>query len=224
MFPKHLFLDLDGTLFRSGEDIRHAWLATLEELNLPCPQFDRVFRIGPSLQAMAEELFPGKGLGPKITSVFKRHYDASPLDNTVPYPGVDDWLRSLSASGHWLGILTNKRLAPTWKLVRRHGWESLFAEVLGCDSFNPPAPSKAIMLESTLKRLGIEPSDAAMVGDTPGDIQAGKSAGTLTVACNWGYAPLDELRLEQPDVILDLSDLRRLAERGSAINSRGTGE
>ena len=61
MSPVHIFMDLDGTLFRSEEDIRGAWRATLAELKLDCPHFDRVFRVGPSLQAMTEELFPGMG-------------------------------------------------------------------------------------------------------------------------------------------------------------------
>ena len=207
MFPRHIFVDLDGTLFSSDEDIRDAWHSTLAELNLDCPHFENVFRVGPSLQAMTEMLFPGTGLASKIVPVFKRHYDASPLYKTLPYPGVDGWLRHLAASGHRLYTLTNKRLKPTVMLVCRHGWQGLFASVLGSDSFDLPMPSKPALLKLALERFGIEPSSAAMVGDTPEDVEAGKCAGTFTVACNWGYAPMDLLRKSQPDVILSLSDI-----------------
>ena len=207
MFPKCLFIDLDGTLFRSAEDIRSAWCSTLDELQLDCPQFEHVFHVGPSLQAMTEMLFPGQGLASKILPVFKRHYDASPLLNTLPYPGVDGWLHRLAAAGHQLYTLTNKRLKPTMMLVCRHGWESLFKAVLGSDSFDLQVPTKPAMLKMALKRFDIEPASAALVGDTPEDISAGKSAGTFTVACDWGYASRDLLQKAGPDVIISLDDI-----------------
>ena len=117
MFPRCLFVDLDGTLFRSAEDIRSAWRSTLDELQLDCPHFEHVFHVGPSLQAMTEMLFPGQGLASKIVPVFKRYYDASSLENTLPYPGVDGWLHRLAAAGHQLYTLTNTRLRQTMMLV-----------------------------------------------------------------------------------------------------------
>ena len=221
MLPQHIFIDLDGTLFRSEDDIRDAWRLTLNELDLACPHFERTFRVGPSLQVMAEMLFPGMGLGSKIFPVFKRHYDASLLQKTLPYPGVDGWLRGLAASGRRLYTLTNKRLRPTTMLVRRHGWQELFVEVLGSDSFDLPMPSKSAMLKLALKKFGIEPASAAMVGDTPEDVMAGKGVGAYTVACGWGYAALGELRKARPDVIISLSDIadntKSLFQGGNSI-------
>lgn len=217
MFPKYIFLDLDGTLFRSEDDIRDAWRSTLAELELDCPHFENVFRVGPSLQAMTEMLFPGEGLDSRIVPVFKRYYDASPLHKTVPYPGVDGWLRYLATSGHRLYTLTNKRLRPTTMLVCRYGWQELFASVLGSDSFNLPMPSKAALLKLALEKFGIEPSAAAMIGDTPEDVEAGKCAGTFTVACNWGYASRGQLQKAQPDVTISLSDIAELKSSSKEI-------
>ena len=219
MLPKHIFIDLDGTLFSSEEDIRGAWRSTLAELKLDCPHFERVFRVGPSLQAMIEMLFPGRGLGSQIVPVFKRYYDASPLCNTLPYPGVDGWLRHLTASGHLLYTLTNKRLKPTEMLVARHGWQELFEAVLGSDSFDLPVPSKSALLKLALERFGIHPSMAAMVGDTPEDVEAGKMAGTFTVACDWGYAPIGLLQKARPDVIVSLSDITDTSNESSKEES-----
>ena len=207
MLPRHIFLDLDGTLFHSEEDIRYAWRLTLDELKLGCPQFERTFRVGPSLKSMAEMLFPGRGLQDKIIPVFKRYYDASSLPNTLPYPGVDGWLRGLAASGHLLYTLTNKRLAPTEMLVRRYGWWNLFVDVVGSDSFGQFPLSKADMLRFMLERFSIRPADAAMVGDTPEDVRAGREAGVFTVACSWGYSSVDDLRKAEPDSMIFPSDI-----------------
>jgi len=52
--------DFDGTLGMTGEELKNAWKQTIAYLNLNCPDFDTVYRIGPSLQDMSAKLFPDK--------------------------------------------------------------------------------------------------------------------------------------------------------------------
>ena len=42
-----------------------------------------------------------------------------------------------------------------------------------------------------------------MIGDTVGDIRAGKEAGVRTAAVTWGYQQRDLLSKEVPDRLLD---------------------
>jgi phosphoglycolate phosphatase-like HAD superfamily hydrolase len=42
-----------------------------------------------------------------------------------------------------------------------------------------------------------------MIGDTVGDIRAGKEAGVRTAAVTWGYQQRDLLLKEAPDCLLD---------------------
>ena len=52
---------------------------------------------------------------------------------------------------------------------------------------------KAEVLRRALAERGIDPDDAVMVGDTRGDVEAGKGAGLYTIGCTWGYGTREEL-------------------------------
>jgi phosphoglycolate phosphatase-like HAD superfamily hydrolase len=54
------------------------------------------------------------------------------------------------------------------------------------------APSKPKNVADALRRLHAD--RGAMVGDRAGDIEAGRAAGLLTVACRYGFGAPDELR------------------------------
>ena len=72
------FFDLDGTLADTDPDIRAAWKATLKDLGLDCPNFDRDFVAGPPIEDMAKALFPDADtdeLGARLRKGFGDHYD-----------------------------------------------------------------------------------------------------------------------------------------------------
>ncbi len=55
------------------------------------------------------------------------------------------------------------------------------------------------MLVAALESLGHEPEEAVMIGDSPSDIEAGRRAGTATIAVLWGYRDRDQLSTSDPD-------------------------
>ena len=109
---RHWFFDFDGTLARTGEDIILAWKKTIADMGLSCPHFDEVFRIGPTLEKMAYELFDNvtPGLVAELTEKFKPNYDESGFPNTVAYPGVPEMLVKNNAS-------TNEKSVPITPVV-----------------------------------------------------------------------------------------------------------
>ena len=111
----------------------------------------------------------------------------------MPYPGVPEWLRSLKASGAKLYIVTNKRHTPTQGIVRKFGWEALFDGVWSFDSLPGVKYKKPDLLAHLLTTHAIDPSDAVMVGDTKGDVEAGRANGVYTVGVTWGYGAREEL-------------------------------
>ena len=54
----------------------------------------------------------------------------------------------------------------------------------------------------TARQLGIAPEHCLMVGDTPVDVRAGRSAGTQTVGVLCGFGTQDELRRAGADEII----------------------
>ena len=201
---RHWFFDLDGTLARTGEDIVAAWKKSIADLGRDCPRFDEVFRIGPTLERVTYELFDDATpeLVAQLVARFRPNYDESGFPNTVPYPGVPERLAALKAAGARLYIVTNKRHAPTQKIVRKFGWDRLFDGVWSFDSISGVRYRKPELLAYLLRMLSVDPDDAVMVGDTKGDVDAGRANGMRTVGVTWGYGTREELA--EADVIAEM--------------------
>lgn len=199
----HWFFDLDGTLARTGEDIISAWKKSLADIGRECPHFDEVFSIGPTLEKVVYQLFDDATpeLVAKLIGKFRPNYDESGFPQTVPYPGVPERLSALKASGAKLYIVTNKRDSPTRAIVRKFGWDGLFDGVWSYDSIPGVKYKKPDLLAYLLKTLKVDPSDAVMVGDTRGDIDAGRANGMRTIGVTWGYGSREEL--ENADEIME---------------------
>ena len=98
-------------------------------------------------------------------------------------------------------MATNKRWRPLEALRTRLGWEDVFDGWYAFDMYEGRRLKKSELLAHVMETRGIDPADAVMVGDTAGDVVAGKTAGMYTIGCTWGYGSRDEL--EGADEIYD---------------------
>ena len=192
---RHWFFDFDGTLCDTEADIKRAWRAALAVLGRPCPQFDAVYRTGPTLDEICRRLFADAtpALVEQVRAQFKTCYDAGGFPETRPYPWVPAWLAALKAQGCRLYVATNKRHRPMGALMRKMGWEALFDGCYAFDMYPGERLTKAALLARALAERGLAPADAVMVGDTRGDVEAGRAAGLYTIGCTWGYGTRAEL-------------------------------
>ena len=209
---RHWFFDFDGTLMDTRADIKAAWLAVIRACGRECPEFERRYVTGPTLEETAKLLFPDDWT-PQLIADFRanygRLYDTSGFPNTAPYPGVDAMLRRLKEKGASIWIATNKRQSPTNLLVDKYGWRPLLDGILCSDMFLASGgglKTKAELLALTAAGHGIEAADAVMVGDMASDVAAGRANGFRTVGCAWGYGTRDDLAgadelVESPDGI-----------------------
>lgn len=199
---KHWFFDLDGTLADTDKDIREAWRATLSDLGIDCPNFDRDFVAGPPIETMAEILFPGlytDDLGVKLRAGFGGHYDHDGFPNTFEYPGVMDSVRKLKSLGCKVFIATNKRFAGAKLMAEKFGWDKVFDCIYAGDMYkdNPSIGKlkKPALLAKILAERGISAADAVMVGDTASDFEAARVNGIESIGVTWGYGKPAELAL-----------------------------
>ena len=192
---RHWFFDFDGTLCDTEGDIKEAWRGAIRALGRECPRFDAVYRTGPTLDKIAYELFDDATpeLVERIRALFKTCYDAGGFPTTRPYPWMPARLESLKASGCGLYVATNKRFAPMGALMRKMGWTELFDGWYSFDMYEGERLSKAELLRRIMAERAISPDDAVMVGDTRGDVEAGKAVGMYTIGCSWGYGTREEL-------------------------------
>ena len=191
---KHWFFDLDGTLARTGEDIILAWTGGIRAVGRDLSHFDEVFKIGPTLEQMVYALYDDATpeLVEDLMARFKPLYDESGFPNTVAYPGVPELLAEIHAAGGKAYIVTNKRHNATQLIARKFGWDRSLDGVWSYDTFGTKF-KKPELLAKLLKDLGVDPAEAVMVGDTKGDIDAGRANGLATIGVTWGYGTAEEV-------------------------------
>ncbi|MBQ5948975.1 HAD family hydrolase [Massilia sp. ST3] len=217
--PRAILFDLDGTLADTAPDLAAAvnWLRT--ERGLAPTPYD-ILRPTASAGARgmigaAFGLAPGdEGYEELRLAWFDRYQSAMWLHTTL-FDGIKELLDGIEQAGMAWGIVTNKPARFTDPLVPNIGLAHAGCIVSG-DTTPHAKPHPAPLLEGA-QRLGLAPEQCWYVGDDLRDIEAGRAAGMVTVACAWGYCGAIEPSTWGADYLLDtpahlMQTLREVAD------------
>jgi 2-phosphoglycolate phosphatase len=187
--PRAILFDLDGTLADTAPDLAAAvnYLRTQRGLE-PTPY--AVLR--PTASAGARGMIGAAfGLQPADEGFeelrlqwFERYQSAMAVESTL-FEGVVELLDGIRAAGMDWGVVTNKPSRFTDPLMPQIGLSHAGCIVSG-DTTGFSKPHPAPLLEGA-RRLDVAPEHCWYVGDDQRDIEAGRAAGMITVACTWGY-------------------------------------
>ena len=201
----------DGTLGDTRQGIYNAWQRTIAETGIPCPEFEKYFRVGPPAEATAKLLFPQ--LPPEqqleIAARYKKNYDTSDMVGETPFPWSERILEHFRSAGKKIYVVTYKRMVSTLSLIRCYGFEKYFSGVWGSDAIPGQTLPKGELLKLAVRISGVAPEKCMMIGDTELDILAGHEAGVHTCAVTWGYGDLEKLAAAKPELTINVSDLDR---------------
>ncbi|MGB3278876.1 MAG: HAD family hydrolase [Pseudorhodobacter sp.] len=214
--------DKDGTLF----DFRKSWgawtatllnqlandkahAATLAAAIGYYPERQDFHPDSPVIAATAEEI--SAALLPHLQGMTQPELAArlnALAQNAVMAPAVPlrSVLGALRDRGLKIGLATNDTEAPARAHLSAHGVLELFDFVAGYDSGHGPKPGPGMCL-AFARHTGIDPTRAAMVGDSCHDLIAGRAAGMRTVAVLTGIAGAEELRPHADVVLRDIGAL-----------------
>ena len=126
-----------------------------------------------------------------LRAEFLEYYADHLWINSRPYTGIERLLDALSEHNMPAAVVTNKPTQLAAALIEAAGWRQRFGCVIGGGCTERPKPHPAPVLEAC-RRLGVRPTETWMVGDDRRDIEAGRRAGSLTVAAAWGYLAGDD--------------------------------
>ena len=192
-----IVFDLDGTLVDSLPDILRSFLLAFEAEGLPAPtEADARATVGQPLDAMYRAFAPEANVA-ALCRRYREHYAEHLSDRTAPYPGVPELLRELGERGYLRAVASTKRSDTARRLVDATGLTSLLDHVEGTDAA-PYKPAPDVVLRAVAAAGG---RGAWMVGDTAGDVQAGKAAGLRTYAVTWGTQGAEQLAAAGPDAL-----------------------
>ena len=206
-----LFFDFDGTLGDTRQGICNAWKRTIAEAKVECPDFDKIFRVGPPADLMAKLLFPNfsEAEQAEMARRYKANYDGSDMAGEVPFPWSGKLLNHFFSANKKIYVVTYKRMVSTLRLIKCYGFEKYFSGVWGCDAIPGQNMPKGELLKLAVRISGVAPEKCMMIGDTELDILAGHEAGVHTCAVTWGYGDLKKLADANPEVTLSVADLDR---------------
>jgi phosphoglycolate phosphatase len=203
--PRAILFDLDGTLADTAPDLAAAVNFLRTERGLaPTPY--AVLR--PTASAGARGMIGAAfGLSPGDAGYeelrlqwFDRYQSAMSVHSTL-FGGVAELLAGIGAAGMAWGIVTNKPARFTDPLIPQIGLAHAGCIISG-DTTAHAKPHPAPLLEGA-RRLGIAPEHCWYVGDDLRDVEAGRAAGMVTVACAWGYCGAIEPDTWGADFLLD---------------------
>lgn len=207
---KNLFFDFDGTLADTTEGIVRTGLATLREMGLPASTPERIrATIGlPLGQCFARGTDTPPERIDEACATYRRIFNDIAIPCTTLYPHVPETLERLQADGYRMAICTSRSNNSLHTLLQVLGIRQFFAELATNEDVPHPKPAPDLVL-LLLERLGADPKETLVVGDTVFDLQMGRAAGCRTCGVTWGNQDRPTLQSASPDRILD--DFRELA-------------
>lgn len=221
-----VLFDIDGTLIRTGGAGVKAFGETFaSEFKLPEATRRVVFH-GRTDVSLVRQIFRENGVA-ETSANFARFFDRYPywLDHYLhkldggPCEGVQQFVDALrtAANAPVLGLLTgNIRLGAELKLRRYNLWHYFEFGAYADDHEDRNCIAGVARDRGREKFKGaLAPEEILVVGDTPHDIECGKSIGAKTLAVGTGGVKLDELLAHQPTYAV--SDLTKITVQEALV-------
>ncbi len=187
------------------EELRERVRAIYDELGL---EFQRVFD-----ELLAREF--GE-VDPKILASGIVAYRRARESNLVLYPHAQMTLLELAKRGIKLGVVSDAPRLQVWLRLCTLGLQHVFDAVVTFDDTGERKPAPAPFRE-VLRRLGVEPGHAMMIGDwAERDVVGARSLGMKTVFAKYG----DTFDTKVSGADYDVDDVFQLVGIVDALNGR----
>lgn len=203
MKTKAFLFDFDGTLADTATGIILTMQETFRTMGLPVPKAeDVVATIGLPLVDCVRILgnLPADEAA-RGADVYRSLFPTFELEHITIFPEVADTLGELRSRGIRMAICTSRGHDSLKRILSRNNlWDFFETAVTMSDNLAPkPAPDMVLTL---LERMGLDASEATVVGDTTFDIGMGSGAGCRTVAVTYGNHSREQLESAKPDFII----------------------
>lgn len=206
MMYRTVIFDLDGTLLDTISDLAAAANYVCRENDWPEYTVAEVeSMVGNGIPKLVERFSPENTRSPLMLAntlhQFNRYYGAHNMESTHPYPGIPELLRELHDRGLQMAVCSNKADEFS-RVIVEHYFPGIFRLVRGNIPGTPVKPDPGVA-KGIMERLGAEPGETLMVGDSDVDIHTGHNAGLRACGVTWGFRSRENLVDAGADVLAD---------------------
>ena len=148
-----MIFDFDGTLVDSEKAIYECFQNITSTLAPERINYAKNILIGPPLRDTASEILgpENKNQLDKFIELFIQMHDEQVIQHTKPYPNVIKVLKKVNDKNIPMAVATNKRLAPTKKLINHFGWEDYF-HFIECSDSQSQIRNKDAMIQDIINQ------------------------------------------------------------------------
>jgi phosphoglycolate phosphatase-like HAD superfamily hydrolase len=209
--PVVVLFDVDETLVHTGGAGGRSWKAAFEKLYGIPADIGQHTSAGETDPQVARETFMAViGRAPSDDELDRLYLnyllhlsDDIVSDQYRVLPGAEETLRSLGDAGVLLGIVSGAMEgAARTKLIPADLNRFFIFGAYGSDSPDRAELTRIAIEKATRLHSLLTPSQVAVVGDTPRDIEAAKAAGAISVGVASGHFSVDELTAVGGDYVL----------------------
>ncbi len=194
-----VLFDWDGTVVDSAHLGLVAFQKTFAVLGLPFPQPIYEAKYSPNWYSLYEAMGLPQEKWEEADSLWIRHYG----EQTAAFiGGAEDGIRYLQRKGYKLGVVSSGSHSRVTREIEHLGLTKTFGVVI-CNEHIANKKPHPEGLQTAMRMFDCAAECTCYVGDSPEDIEMGKSAGVMTVGVRSAYPTSWRLAESQPDVCLD---------------------
>jgi len=204
-----VMIDLDGTLLDTIPDLAVAANMMLKELGQAAlPEATIRNFVGKGINNLIERTLtnsmdgkPDPDLFKQALPIYDRCYKSVNGKHTTMYAGVQEGLDKLRALGFPLACVTNKSERFTLPLLDFVSISQYFQVVVAGDTLPQKKPDPEPLLHAC-RKLGVQPHEMLMIGDSMNDAQAARAAGCPVFCVTYGYNEGHDVQTLDVDAIV----------------------
>ena len=208
--PRLVMIDVDGTLVDSVPDLAWCVDETMKEIGLPV-RGEVIVRqwVGNGVirlmeRAIANDLDAAHdgALFEKGMPIFNALYADNNAKRSGLYDGVKEGLAYLKSLDLKVGCVTNKDERFTIPILTDLGIVDEFEIIISGDTLDKKKPDPLPLLHSA-EKLGVDPKQSLMLGDSKSDVKAARAAGFGIICMSYGYNHGEDINNYNPDAVID---------------------
>lgn len=193
-----LFFDWDGTVVDSAHLGLAAYEKAFAELGFPFDHEAYRAAYSPNWLTVYEGLGLPREHWQRADELWTHHYGEQSAELL---PGAGETIAELRRKGYRLGVVSSGNHTRVNREAEALALAGCFDVIICHEQITNRKPHPE-GLETAMRALGCSPQESCYVGDTPEDIQMGRSAGVLTVGVRSAYPTSWKLENDLPDIYL----------------------